>query len=204
MPKVLGKNGDSLADVYDVRGSIAGVENLHSADVSLVHEMGSVLMSERLSGTILRITTGAIAQNITWGVLLTGLPRNISRILNIGVFTNAAARIGRVMVAIRQTSSGREVPIFTWDPAVDQTIAINLDDNGAGAANLSYLRPAAGLDLTPGILLGSDQFEQTDVLVSRGVTTGFGAGTVTITAVLQLAFTELRGVASRGLPVPSW
>ena len=63
MPKILSQAGDSLADSYDVAGSIAGVDDLITQDVQLLHEMGGTIFSERLTSQVLTIASGSIAQN---------------------------------------------------------------------------------------------------------------------------------------------
>jgi len=63
MPKVLGQVGVSLADAYDIEGSIAGVDELVTRDVSLTHDMAATIFSERVSTAIRRSATAALAQN---------------------------------------------------------------------------------------------------------------------------------------------
>lgn len=202
-PKILSQAGNSLADVYDIEGSIAGIDQLETKELPIVHEMGATVFSERLSGRIVRATTGDIAQNITFNVTMTGLGLTAQRILAIGVFADVNARADRVVVSIRDPVAGREVPIFVWSTAADVETAMRLQDDDGAVASVFALISALPV-IVPNMLLGSDQPQAVNEIVMRGITQGFGAGTVEIVMVVYTAFAQVEGVSSRGLPLPSW
>jgi len=203
MTKILSQTGISLADTYDVEGSIAGIEQLESREVSLVHEMGGTIFSERLSGAIRRVTTGAILQNAAWDLILTDLPAVPTRVLGVVVFSDDDARISRAMVAIRDPLAEREIPIFVWD-ANEATVTVRMQDNGAAVTTENVLANALGVATLPSMLIGSEQPQPVDQVAFRGLTTGFGAGTVVTTALIYIGFSQVGGISSHGLPVPAW
>lgn len=204
MVKTLARAGVSLADVYDVEGSIAGTDQLLAGEVSLIHEMGNTIFSERFRTTILRDVTGAIAQNIDFDrVISTDIPIVPARILGIRVLANAQ-RIAHVTVGVRDSTADREMPIFTWNPAVDSEIQIRWSDDGAAVGTVFDLRPLNSIAV-PSFFGGEiSGLQMVRNMVFRGRSTGFGAGTVQATLLVFLAFPETAGVSSRGLPIPSW
>jgi len=149
MPKVLAQVGVSLADVYQVLGSIAGVEQLISHDVNLVHEMGATIFSERLSAVVERATTGAIAQSTTFDVDVATGGVGISRVLGVLVFADVIGRADFCQVSSRGTGSGREIPFYHWDQVSGTEEDIRLVDNGAAAANVINLVPAVAPPPSP-------------------------------------------------------
>jgi len=203
MPKILSRSGDSLADVYDVAGSIAGIDNLQSADVNLVHEMGTTIFSERLTGIISSLPTAAIAQNLAFGAVFSfaGQP---SRILAAHVFPNQIeTRLDDVVINVQGPGTDlTEIPIWMWKQA-DGAQNVRFIFEGTTTDNL-FLTPAVNQITIPSLLLGSNAPQAQSSIAIRGNTSGFGAGTVVITAIVYLAFAELGGVSSRGLPLPSW
>lgn len=207
MPRILSQAGNSLADVYDVAGSIAGIETLETRDLPIVHEMGGTVFSERLSGNLIRRGTGAIAQNTTWDltVLAANTPEGIFRIFSVFLFADQT-RVDRASVLLQQTLPNvGEQPIFIWDTLVDQTSNIRFSDAGGVSGNQFAFIPVNPQPL-PILAIGSGQ-QQTvgDTIVFRGLTTGFGAGTVTVVALIYVASPELStAINSRGLPIPSW
>jgi len=205
MVKVLSQAGISLADVYDVEGSIAGVEQLQADEIQVVHEMGATIFSERLSGAIRRATTGAILQSTAWDIILVDLPNVPARVLGVFVFTDASARVSNVSVHIRNPLSGREIPIFAWD-SNENTMAIRMDDNDTGPAAREFLATNMNVANMPSMLIGDRQPQSVQNIAFRGLTLAFGAGNVTVTALIYIAFTQIggMGVSSYGLPIPSW
>jgi len=201
--KVLGKAGTSLADVYDVKGSIAGVDELNSEEVSVVHELGATIFSERLNGFLFRLTTGAITQNTSFQLTLeVNLP--IYRVLSVYVQIDTAARCTRAQVSLRQVQGGREIPMFIWDGANDFESSIIIVENGAAASTDSALiqvspatMPIIGMGVAQPALVG-------DEIVMRGTTSGFGAGTVVVVALIYIANPQGVIGPAVGLPVPSW
>jgi len=203
MVKILSRSGDSLADIYDVEGSVAGIEQLETRDLPIVHEMGATIVSERFTTRVFRIPTGAIAQDITFRVELSTLPATPTRLLGIQVITNTVARLTRVTVLGTDPTVEQDIPIWVWNATASEVVA--LVDAGA-LASFDVLEQHPTMAIAPTFVGGNGQ---QDNMVSNvtlaGLTSGFGAGTVTITALLYLAFP--RGdinISGRGLPIPSW
>lgn len=203
MPKILAQAGISLADIYDIAGSIVGVEQLQSQEVSLVHEMGATIFSERLTGTIGRITSGALLQNVTFGFTLTP-PDGIYRILGISVFTDVAARMVRTSLLLRAPTNQREMPIFVWDSTNDLESAMTIDDDGT-VSDVTALIQTAPQPGIPSLGIGVGQRATVGELIRlRGRTSGFGAGDVTVTAIVYFAFPTTTSISSFGVPIPAW
>jgi len=203
--KILSQSGISLADVYDIEGSIAGVEQLESREVSLIHEMGGTIFSERYSTTFRRLTSGAIGQNQTDNFVLTDLPVTPFKILGLVVTVSTSGRTNRINISIRDGGAGREMPIWAWDSANDGDMNVQLDDNGGGVALTIIHVPVIYPNVFPLVVAGTDQPQHTSELAMRQVTTAFGAGTVTHTMVMLLALpNETTQISSYGLPIPGW
>jgi len=208
LPKILAKAGDSLADIYDVEGSIAGIQELVSSEVHPFHEMGATIFSERLSGQITRITTGAIAQNITWEVVVPAPATTPARILGVFAFADVVARTTRASLSVSTILPGveQDFPVWAWDTGLDAARTTLMENAGAVSAVIA-LQPVRYLENNPSLLIGTNQAElrQVPSLTWRGLTAGFGAGTVTVDALIYLAFADQdSAIASRGLPIPGW
>lgn len=201
MPRVLAQAGTSLADVYDVEGSVAGVEELLSRDVQLLHEMGGTVFSERASAAIRLRTTGAIAQNTSWDLAITELPAGMSRVLSAQIISDSA-RVDHASLHIVEPIVGREVAFWAWDTNDDPEVQLRTQLDSV-VSEVFLLRPSSGI-LLPNFLVGDGQPQIISDMAFRGVTTAFGAGTVTVQAMIHIAFSQVGGVSSRGLPVPSW
>ena len=207
MSKILSQSGVSLADMYDVEGSIAGIDHLDTHNLPIVHEMGGTLFSERLSGEIVQLESGSIAQSTAFDVVLTALPPVPTRILGV-MLTSNQTRLEHAVVCVRTAARSpggeqRELPIFVWDATVGGLTWVIRIDTGGGAAAQIYFQPSPSI-WAPSMLFGRDQPLPVDGLVLRGITTAFGAGTADMTAHVYLAFPDLGGVSSHGVPVPSW
>jgi len=203
MVKIQSQSGNSLADVYDAEGSIAGIETLETHELPIVHEMGATVFSERLGGFISRGTTGAILQTITWDVVLTNVGLIPSRLLGVVVFADDGSRVSHATVSIRDPLAEREVPIFVHDSA-EKIIIARLDDNGTiGPVELLQNQMPNGI---PSMLIGTEQEQPVDQIAFRGLSTTFGAGDVTVTMMLYRAEAQAQagGISSRGLPIPGW
>ncbi len=205
MPKILSQAGISLADAYDVEGSIAGVDQLISQDVSLVHEMGAQMFSERCLAFYERITTGAIAQNIAFDVEATiAFPDSPNRILKVLLVSDT----NRITLAqVSQRTVVGEMPLIIWDAADDVVSQMRYRIGAAATATVFYLRP--GLDLTPTMLMRTGDEGIMPTLFLRGLTSGFGAGVVTLDAFIHVARANPTSPqpghpSSHGLPRPSW
>lgn len=209
MPKVLSQSGMSLADLWDVEGSIAGVEELTSREVGLTHEMGATLFSERIFGSINRLTSGALLQNISFDVTLFPNISGVHRISQVLLFADVAGRTDRAQISINLPVSLRDMPLAVWDVNDGGSLSANIRfADGGAAGNQVALIPS--LVQTPALVFGPEQPNADAVgpgeFVLRGLTSGFGAGTVTISAFIYSSRTDidLAGATSFGLPVPSW
>lgn len=203
MSKILSKSGDSLADVYDVEGSIAGIDELLSTDVNLTHEMGATIFSERLSSRMLVLSTGAIAQNVTFAVQFS-IGTGHGRILGAQVISDSATRTSHCQISVTSPFGfdDTDVPFFIFDVATDNIKTINIQVLGA-LSSPALLNPLSPIQL-PQFLVGTSAPRPSNIISFRGRTTGFGAGTVTTRALVSIVFPEIGGLSSRGLPVPSW
>jgi len=202
MVKILSQSGSSLADVYNVDGSIAAIDQLEASEIQLVHEMGDTIFSERASSTVRRRETAALLQNATFDELITDLPSGVTRILGVQVLVDFF-RIAHAAVSVRDPVANREFPIWLWETGVDTNHALRVADQAA-AANTGLLQPLGGTQQTPSILIGANQPQSVPDIAFRGLTTAFGAGDVTAVLLLYLSFSAIGGIGSRGLPVPSW
>lgn len=207
MVKILSQAGDSLADIYDVEGSIAGIDSLETNELPIVHELGATVFSERISANMRRGTSGGVAASTAWDVEMAnfGAGTAVVRILSIAVFVDTTARVDHVTVSVRDVLNGREVPMFAWD--VNQggvETAVRVREEGAAAAETIMLTPKGANAVLPNLLIGPGQPNEVAEIAFRGITTAFGAGTVVATVIIQQCFAQLRGLSSRGLPVPSW
>ena len=203
MAKILSKSGDSLADNYDVAGSVAGIDQLNSEDVNLVHEMGGQLVSERMGARVLVIPSGLIAQSTAFITnFFTG--NGITRILAIQVVTNGIGGLANLAVSVTTPVgvTSTDVPLFGWDSTGGLAVAIQVLINNT-LATLSMLTPEAAIQV-PQIMMGQNQAEPVSTLTMRGLTNAFGGGTIETTALIYTASPNVGGLSSRGLPMPSW
>jgi len=200
--KILGRGGTSLADLYDVEGSIVGVERLDSEEVKTVHEMGATIFSERLGGQIHRMAVGNIAQSTSWdGVLDFTAP--FVRILNVIVISNQAARVQDMVVSLNDPG-GSDLPIWAWETGSgdDREQQARIELAGTVAVRTLY---RTGEPYGPSMLVGPTQTIVVAGLRFRGITTAFGAGTVSPIALIMTGSPALTSLPdARGLPVPSW
>jgi len=205
MPKILSQAGISLADSYDVEGSVAGVENLDANNVSLVHEMGQTMFSERINSFLARTSTAALNQNVAFNLTITPVHNLPQRIYGIFIKVDTAARVANVQVSITDTIRLYEIPIWTWNSAVDTEMAIQWDDEGFAIGAAIQLRSLQ--NLLPYMLIRmGPQAIMPDISI-RGLTSAFGAGEVTVVATVLFARPVgglPAGVSSAGLPMPSW
>jgi len=202
MVKVLSQAGNSLADIYDVKGSIAGIDELETRELPIFHEMGATVFSERFSTQLLRASTGAIAQNTDIGLTIPSMPDAVARLLAVAIITDDATRILHCTMVVRDPVAEQEFPVWIWDEAT--SLSARMIDNAQVTAVFDLLVGSVAADMLPSFMGGTGQPQTVDELVVRGRTTGFGAGDVTVTALAYVAFSLVGGVSSRGLPIPSW
>jgi len=211
MGKILSHAGETLADTYDVEGSSIGIEQLETRDVSLVHEMGATIFSERIASTIHTPDVGAIAQSTTFNNRYTFIPNVVTRLVGISVCTTTAeaSRIDHIQISI-ETLSGEtitaEIPIWMWNDTDGDLSVARWSQEGAAAASFTFLRPFVPGYL-PQTLVGIAAHFSGSMIEIRGKTTAFGAGTVTPLVQLHTLFSTLRADGlgrTFGLPIPSW
>lgn len=200
MAKILSKSGESLADVYDIKGSIAGIDDLISEEVHLTHEMGATIFSERMAGRIVEIPTGDILKDIQFNINFSF--SQVTRILGIAVLTDDATRLVRVQVSVTSPPalSNTDVPFFLWDSTGSSVTAEVL----VSGSILVRSALTSVVPFVPNLLMGQQSARPISTITLRGLTLNFGAGTVNISALVYVAFPELGGVSSRGLPIPGW
>jgi len=200
MVKILSQSGNSLADMYDAEGSIAGIDELVTRELPIVHEMGVTVFSERYHTAIRRFASGGLAQNTAISLQAADLPSAPTRLLGAAVISDVAARVDRLAISLRDPGATNEIPIWVFDGT---STPIEFADAGAGTATFDLL--GAQQVFVPGMVGGDGQpFRMVSDIAIRGDTTGFGAGTVFVRAFLLLAFAFQGGLSSRGVPIPSW
>ena len=208
MSKILGRSGTSLADVYDVEGSEAGLEQLDTRVVTPFHEMGGTILSERMTGGIRRTSTGDILQSTTWDIVITGIAATPgARILGITIMTDVPARVNIASVLLRDPDDNRELPLWWWDQSTDIDSDIRIADEAA-AANINILQPVNPTGTLPTFMIRPSPRGTPSGLSEiafRGLTAGFGAGTVEVIVIIATLAPSGEVVpSSEGLPWPSW
>ena len=201
--KIQTKSGDSLADTYDVVGSVAGLEFLDTEEVKTVHEMGGTIFSERASGRI-RTFSQTLAQSLDFATAIADLSGPPFRLYGVIVVTSVTARIATLCVSWRGLDPQTEHPIWVWDGTNEDTV--RFDMLGIGTGNRLVLRPIPEYSHFPYTGYGPSQPFNVGQLILRGTTTAFGAGTVEATVNLYQAVvtSNVVGSESRGVPIPSW
>lgn len=205
MPKIQAKAGASLADQYDVLGSIAGVDELLSKDVSLVHEMGEVLLSERMGTSILQMSTAALVADTNFEITTTTLPDTPTRIMAIECLSLAGDinEIARAAVTLQDPSSGREFVIWSFDETNDTEQSVFWSDNGAARSAVNFMLPS--INFAPLLLMRMGVLDDMPTLNFTGRSAAV-VGT-TVVARVMLYFASPSGGpagATVGLPIPSW
>jgi hypothetical protein len=203
-----------MADSYDIEGSIVGVENLDSSSVGLVENMGQRVFSERMTSHLLRISSGSLAQNAAWDIVASPFPDGPCRITNIVFIALTASRVSMADLMIADPNSNVEMPIATWASGAvtiggvaDNERPIRFDDDSAGAGTVSYLGQT--LATSPQLVVQMGQAPGMPVLKFRGLTSGFGGGTVEVLCYVSHCRPNVLSPApghpsSVGLAIPSW
>lgn len=207
MPKILSQSGTSLADTYDVEGSIAGVDNLESRDVHLFDEMGGRVFSERLQSFFIRMTTGLILQDTNFDIIAGGVPDSPNRVLAISVLVAGGDRIDRASVSLNDTEGETDMVLFAWNTSSDVGIITRWEELGNLASDL-LLVPTAPPNL-PALMTRTGPGKSMPDLALRGRSTGFGAGTTECVAIIHICRANPGNPApgapsSHGLPLPGW
>jgi len=205
--KVQGQAGISLADVYDVVGSIAGVEEIDVRSIKGVHDLGPQIHSERLNAFQLIADTGNVNQSTAWNVELGGFPDSINRLLSISVLTDTVARADFASIAIVDPDSGIDHIIWAWDSANDVESSVRWASPTVGTNFLLVsTRQILGV---PTLIARTGAAWRMPTLNFRGSSAAFGAGTVRLRALMQIIRPDPGNPApghpsSFGLPIPGW
>lgn len=214
MAKILAKVGESLADSYDVIGSIAGTEELLSREVSLLHELGGTMFSERLTSHITRISSGSLAQNASFDIVSSPFADCPNRISLVQFIANAASKFKFCSLMIDDPNGSLEIPVDVWCGAGattsgsgDSEAAIRFDDDGAGASAMSWLRPTLAFE--PVVIARMGGITGIPTLIFRGTAAAFGGGTAELLCYVHHMRPTLLNptpgsASSHGLPLPSW
>lgn len=203
MVKILSQAGISLADMYQAEGSIAGIEELDTRELGIIHEMGATIFSERFRTTFRRVGIIDVLQSTDIDLSIVNMPEGISRIIGVQVFSLNGARIANCQVSLHDPVALQDFPIWAFDLTIRDQIRIQ--DAGAAVANTELLNPVPGLLLPSFVTVGQTKSgrEMSDIHV-RARTTAFGAGTATLTVLVHFAFNFTSGVSAFGARIPSW
>jgi len=199
--KILGQSGTSLADAYDVQGSIVGVSELDADSVKTVHEMGGVMFSERLSATVNNLSITPTAQNTDFERTQVLGPQP-SRLIGMVVTADEAGRILQAAVSISTIGAAvSDCPIWNWvENGIEEAIRLEI----SGTVFDQILMVPVGPPNLPVLVVGTDSEDPAPTITVRGTTSAFGAGNAALTVTLYFAFPRAEGLSSRGLPIPSW
>lgn len=199
--KVQSRAGDSLVEVYDVKGSQAPIEKIDIADVKGVHELGETIFSERFS-VFQRRAEQSGNQSAIITKTMEDLPAGAVRLLGLTVFTDDASRLDDVAVSLQDDqASPQSIPIWIWDGT--NTVNALFSDVGIVAVK-TVLVPSAPLLQMPNMFASGGQPQSIIKIMTRSTTNAFGAGTVKVVLIAYLGFAAIGGISSRGLPIPSW
>lgn len=200
MVKILSQAGNSLADMYDVEGSIAGISDLHTRELGIVHEMGATIFSERFRTTYRRLESAPTVQTGNINLAIVNMPEGISRILGVQVLADDATRIANCQVSVQEPLIGQDFPIWVFD--VGNVGVVRIEDQGVGVTR-DLLIPQPGQTLPCFITNGQAHLEMSEITVGA-TATAFGAGTVILYVLIHFGFTYQGGVSAIGARVPSW
>lgn len=206
MPKFESQAGTSLARSYSVKGGIVGIDQLDTTEVNVVHELGATMFSERLKTFIIELEDAAL-QSATFSTNSPNLPDGPLRILGATVLTDGAAEVESLVLSIRNTDVGGEIPFFNWNSTNDVEGPISVSLQGAATAVFTCLRT---IDIqTPNLVTRIGAANTMPRLQLRGTTLAFGAGTNTVTALIYVCranpLVPVPGdPSSHGLPLPGW
>lgn len=207
--QIQGRAGDSLAGIYDVVGGSANVSELHDQEVQLVHEMGHLILAERLRTAIRLVQATTVAQSTSFNAAISDLPGTPYRLQNAILFLVGSGALTNATVSLELEDGSRSIPLLNWDSVPDASSTMQFTFGGSLISAL-VLRP--GYSAFPILGLGEFQGQPvnqcTPIIRLAGTTTAFGAGTIDINCILQVTHSHLPGLqqqpTSYGLPIPSW
>jgi len=206
VPRILSKAGESLADVYDVEGSVIQVADLVTGELPIVHDMASTVMSERMHMTQLTATSGAVPQSANFGAQIANWVDVPTRIMSIAVIGDTASRLSHITITQRD-DGGAEHPLLVWDSAQDVERICRIDLLGVGVSNNIIYAPS--IPVSQVLMVRDGETSQMGTFIMNGTTTAFGAGSLEVLMCVLVARptrdTPAAGDAkSWGLPLPSW
>jgi len=207
--KILSQAGVSLADIYDVEGSVVGLEDLDVSEIKGVHSLGPTIFSERLTSHLVLVTSTAINQSTAFNIAMANVTDAPNRLLGISVMADVGARVDFCSVAIGDQQSFRETPIWVWDSNDDIVKRFSWVEDGVGPTTVDNLE-VLGLTHLPQLLTRTGLDRGMPRLMFRGFSTAFGAGTVEVQCIYTFCRANVSGTpapgepSSHGLPVPSW
>lgn len=211
MSKILAQTGMSLADSYDVEGSICDISDLLTKEgVNLTQEMGATIVSERMQSSFLELRADGILQSVAFNVVSDPLPDCVNRLLGacvIGTFSATGTGVSACSLAIRDNVTGREYPFWAFDTVAGLESAIFWSDDGAAVAEVSIVEPT--ISSLPEMVFRQGAAKLMPSIVFRGEMVAFGAGTPDVIAMIHLgrASATAPGAGeprSHGLPMPGW
>jgi len=203
--KVQSRVGRSLADLYDVEGSIVGIEDLLSGDVNVVHDMAWTAAAEQRTSAIRRAAT-SFAQSTDVTVEIAGLPLDNFVLQGLAVITDDESRLVNATVVARNIARTQDYPLWVWDERnTPDDAPVRLEDNNV-TANFDFLIPVPGAVSPPMAMHGRNQPDRGGILELRLLarSTAFGAGTVSVTLLAMISLVNPGGLnnSAYGLPVP--
>jgi len=199
---VQSKAGESLTDLYDVRGGQAPIERIETNVVQGVHELGATIQSERFSQTVRKVEHLGGGQSTNFNVSIGNLPDGVWKVDSVYVTVSSdASRLTKCCAGFRSAQQ-RDVPLWVWDENNSRILLIESDALGNGVIVLS---PDPVFSAFPQLASGLDQPASISELFLSGTLGAFGAGTEDIKAWFKISFCDVPGIVSpRGLPIPSW
>lgn len=206
MVKILSQAGKSLADMYDLEGSIVGIDDLDTRNLPIVHDVSGTVFSERLRFSPFTAITGALPQNTNFDLAFGPIAGDsVARLTGVSVFCNIAAQVATCSVSIHRHAFGsvvqRDIPVWIWG---GDSFATRVSLDGAPVQRDALLGAPGQVQL-PQFVGGEKQGPNptTDIWM-RGRMAGFGAGTETVWFVLFIAFSQTDGISNYGARIPSW
>ncbi len=203
MAKSLSQSGITLSDAYDIKGSILGISQVLAEEgIHLTHDLASTLFMERMQAEIFLMASAATLQDTAFAVALNPLTASTARIYGVTVQVDVTSRLTHCNLCARDPLNATEYPLFVWDGTNEDVISM---DDGTALADQIVLRPSDFYGKLPVSMYGIDHDRHVNQFRLRGLTSGFGAGTVTVTAQIYAALTDAAGaLSSKGVPIPSW